>query len=60
MEITREDVLKYLAQKLEKTKCDLKIAKVRHDNAALLDIERKIEIYRWIIKALKEDWKWIN
>lgn len=53
MDIEKDEALAYMEMKLHKSQCNLKMAEVRHDNAALPGIKRKIRVYTMAIKALK-------
>lgn len=53
MDIAKDEALAYMEMKLHKSQCNLKMAEVRHDNAALPNIKRKIRVYTMAVKALK-------
>ena len=53
MDIGKDEALAYMEIKLHKSQCNLKMAEVRHDNAAMPGIKRKIRVYTMAIKALK-------
>lgn len=53
MDIAKDEALAYMEMKLHKSQCNLKMAEVRHDNAALPNIKRKIRVYTLAIKALR-------
>ena len=54
MDIAKDEALAYMEMKLHKSQCNLKMAEVRHDNAALPNIKRKIRVYTLAIKAPRE------
>lgn len=54
MDIAKDEALAYMEMKLHKSQCNLKMAEVRHDNAAIPNIKRKIGAYSPAIKALRE------
>ena len=49
----KDEALAYMEMKLHKSQCNLKMAEVRHDNAALPNIKRKIRVYTMAVKALR-------
>ena len=53
MDIEKDEALAYMEMKLRKAQCNLKMAEVRHDNAALPGIKRKIRVYTMAVKALR-------
>lgn len=53
MDIAKDEAISYLAEKLNRQKTRLKMAEVRHDNAALPGIKRKIRVYTLAVKALR-------
>jgi len=53
MDIEKDEALAYMEMKLHKSQCNLKMAEVRHDNAALPGIKRKIRVYTMAVKALR-------
>ena len=53
MDIEKGEALAYMEMKLRKSQCNLKMAEVRRDNAALPNIKRKIRVYTLAIKALR-------
>lgn len=53
MGIGKDEALAYMEMKLHKSQCNLKMAEVRHDNAALPNIKRKIRVYTLAVKALR-------
>lgn len=53
MDIEKDEALAYMEMKLRKSQCNLKMAEVRHDNAALPGIKRKIRVYTLAVKALR-------
>lgn len=53
MDTAKDEALAYMEMKLHKSQCNLKMAEVRHDNAALPNIKRKIRVYTLAIKALR-------
>ena len=53
MDIEKDEALTYMEMKLRKSQCNLKMAEVRHDNAALPNIKRKIRVYTMAVKALR-------
>ena len=53
MDTAKDEALAYMEMKLHKSQCNLKMAEVRHDNAALPGIKRKIRVYTLAIKALR-------
>lgn len=53
MDIEKDEALAYMEMKLRKSQCNLKMAEVRHDNAAIPNIKRKIGAYSLAIKALR-------
>ena len=48
-----DEALAYMEMKLRKAQCNLKMAEVRHDNAAMPGIKRKIRVYTLAVKALR-------
>ena len=54
MDIAKDEALAYMEMKPHKSQCNLKMAEVRHDNAAMPNIKRKIGVYTIAIKALRE------
>lgn len=53
MDIEKDEALAYMEMKLRKSQCNLKMAEVRHDNAAIPNIKRKIGVYTMAVKALR-------
>lgn len=53
MDIAKDEALAYMEMKLHKSQCNLKMAEVRHDNAVMHNIKRKIGAYSLAIKALR-------
>lgn len=53
MDIAKDEALAYMEMKLHKSQCNLKMAEVRHDNAAMPGIKRKIRVYTMAVKALR-------
>lgn len=53
MDTAKDEALAYMEMKLHKSQCNLKMAEVRHDNAAIPNIKRKIRAYTMAVKALK-------